>query len=710
MRFDLLIIPALRSPPVPLPVPRWRHRGRVRDPVHVPTGRRARVAKERELIIMNSTTLAFFETELKWSKRASSSRWAKTRRVSSGPWARLSNLKVVPLPITKLPFLNISIPPSSTSAPALYRGIIPPIMVEAPKRAIKFAANEQYTILYKNLFGIDKMTQSLSILTGVSAGVTEALVIVPFELVKIRLQDKANVRVIGEEEYERGYKAIYSGTWDALTKIVKQEGIFALYNGVESTIWRHALWNGGYFGVIFSVKSALPKAEGQLLINFISGAIGGTVGTIINTPVDVVKTRVQGYKGIGPRKYNWALPSLVTIAREEGMGALYKGFLPKVLRLGPGGGILLVVFEQVSSLIRKHILVEQKQPIPITRNASLPTDHHIYPIPHQLPRMPSSFDTLDPARAHLLPTSNKLEYGTASPPNLVHISTSTSTSTSTTAVEKDSAWWLGLTSKSYAWSVFALLLTFAIATALEYAVLKENLPARTSPCHQTPTHSAGPAGAQCSAERVHRPELRQRARSVRLDLFVPTDLLDTGEHVAQHPGRRAVSILVCAGAGLLGSFLTFNLSLSPSRQCSALGAMNAYFLSYSLGSVFVKRNFGDRIARWNEQLINHRQHMFNYIVVVRIAPFPPNWLANIGAPHLDVPISAFFFGTFFGERRRPVLHPIAGRCGAGSPLIVGRRAALVHAAKRAVFGSRGRRSAGTRICEEVDEVVRWFVE
>lgn len=25
------------------------------------------------------------------------------------------------------------------------------------------------------------------------------------------------------------------------------------------------------------------------------------------------------------------------------MGALYKGFVPKVLRLGPGGGILLVV-------------------------------------------------------------------------------------------------------------------------------------------------------------------------------------------------------------------------------------------------------------------------------------------------------------------------------------------------------------------------------
>jgi hypothetical protein len=75
----------------------------------------------------------------------------------------------------------------------LYRGIVPPILVEAPKRAIKFSANEQYTKLYKSLYKTDKMTQGMSIMSGVSAGCTEAVVIVPAELVKIRLQDKANV-------------------------------------------------------------------------------------------------------------------------------------------------------------------------------------------------------------------------------------------------------------------------------------------------------------------------------------------------------------------------------------------------------------------------------------------------------------------------------------------------------------------------------------
>ncbi|CAG8572188.1 2183_t:CDS:2 [Paraglomus brasilianum] len=236
----------------------------------------------------------------------------------------------------------------------LYRGILPPILVEAPKRAIKFAANEQYSKMFKSIYKTDTMTQQMSVMSGVSAGCTEAFVVVPAELVKIRLQDKANA-------------GKYTGTADAFVKIVKQEGPFALFNGLEATIWRHATWNGGYFGVIYTIRKRLPKAEasilrivqctkkGTLFNNFVAGAIGGTVGTIINTPFDVVKTRIQGDSGPN-RKYNWTLPALKTVFREEGFGALYKGFVPKVLRLGPGGGILLVVFDTVTTWMRKHLM------------------------------------------------------------------------------------------------------------------------------------------------------------------------------------------------------------------------------------------------------------------------------------------------------------------------------------------------------------------
>jgi len=188
------------------------------------------------------------------------------------------------------------------------------------------------------------MDQKLSILTGATAGATEAFVVVPFELVKIRLQDRASA-------------GKYNGLVDCVMKIVKAEGPLALYNGLESTLWRHILWNAGYFGCIFQVREQLPKADGkaqQIRNDLLSGAIGGTVGTIINTPMDVVKSRIQNSpKAVGSvPKYNWAWPAVGTVLREEGFPALYKGFLPKVLRLGPGGGILLVVFTGVMDFFK----------------------------------------------------------------------------------------------------------------------------------------------------------------------------------------------------------------------------------------------------------------------------------------------------------------------------------------------------------------------
>lgn len=219
-------------------------------------------------------------------------------------------------------------------------------------RATKFAANDAWGKQYRSLFGMAKMNQQLSILTGASAGATEALVVVPFELVKIRLQDKASA-------------GKYKGSLDAVTKIVAQEGPLALYNGLESTMWRHILWNAGYFGVIFQIKELLPKATPgdkatQIRNDLIAGASGGTVGTMLNTPLDVVKSRIQNSPKISGSipKYNWAWPAVATVLREEGFSALYKGFLPKVLRLGPGGGILLVVYTGVMDLFRT-MLVER---------------------------------------------------------------------------------------------------------------------------------------------------------------------------------------------------------------------------------------------------------------------------------------------------------------------------------------------------------------
>ena len=44
----------------------------------------------------------------------------------------------------------------------------------------------------------------------------------------------------------------------------------------------------------------------------------------------------------------WTYPALIRLARDEGISGMYKGFAPKVLRLAPGGGVLLLVVELLS--------------------------------------------------------------------------------------------------------------------------------------------------------------------------------------------------------------------------------------------------------------------------------------------------------------------------------------------------------------------------
>eukprot|EP01098_Paradermamoeba_levis_P009907 TRINITY_DN4148_c0_g1_i4.p1 TRINITY_DN4148_c0_g1~~TRINITY_DN4148_c0_g1_i4.p1 ORF type:complete len:255 (-),score=45.94 TRINITY_DN4148_c0_g1_i4:148-912(-) len=145
----------------------------------------------------------------------------------------------------------------------LYRGIVPPILMEAPKRAVKFAANDFYSGIFSAKdakTGKLVQSQASAVAAGVSAGCTEAVVIVPFELIKIRLQAKENA-------------GLYKNTIDCLVKVVRTEGLRSLYTGLEATIWRHAFWNGGYFGIIFQLKKTLPQAqskEGETLRNFYS--------------------------------------------------------------------------------------------------------------------------------------------------------------------------------------------------------------------------------------------------------------------------------------------------------------------------------------------------------------------------------------------------------------------------------------------------------
>ncbi|KAG2225234.1 hypothetical protein INT45_001457 [Circinella minor] len=215
-------------------------------------------------------------------------------------------------------------------------------------------------------------------------------------------------------------------------------------------------------------------------------------------------------------------------------------------------------------------------------------------------------------------------------------------------VEQKTTIWRTLRSKAYLRSIIMLVIFFVIFTGLEIALLKLNLP------------SVGPEDEDALKFPKNLKELR-RLNEI-LSNYIDNHFINVYvTYFATYVYLQSFSVPGSMWLSILGGALfNFWLTLFTVSICSAIGSTVAYLISASLGSVAVVHLIGDRIAKWNEQLVNHKQHMLNYMVVLRIAPLPPNWTINLGAPHLQVPIGAFFWGTFIGVAPPSFIHVQAG--------------------------------------------------
>jgi solute carrier family 25 2-oxodicarboxylate transporter 21 len=175
---------------------------------------------------------------------------------------------------------------------------------------------------------------------------SECIGIAPFEVVKVRMQ--ASNRV-----------AAYSSVSHCAQEILKSEGVVGFTRGLESALWRNGSWNGTYFSLIWLSRQGggdggggvLSSVKNDKLRNFMSGFIGGTFATVANNPFDVVASRMRNVVPgeVSPLRFSWQ--ALYYISRKEGLTALYRGFWPKVLRLGPGGGIMILSFEVAKDIL-----------------------------------------------------------------------------------------------------------------------------------------------------------------------------------------------------------------------------------------------------------------------------------------------------------------------------------------------------------------------
>lgn len=228
---------------------------------------------------------------------------------------------------------------------SVYKGILPVLVVETPKMAVRFVVYEHSKRKLSPYVG-SFVTDGTA---GFLAGAIEGAAVNPFEVVKVRLQTDRKLL----KEQPSSY---------ALAKQIYRTDGFGrtgLSLGLTANIFRHGVFVGVYFAMYHKMKSSTPKFGSKVEENMwkvVFGLCSGCVGTCFNIPFDVAKSRIQGPQPEpGKRKYKACWQSLKLVYQEEGFLALYKGLAPKMLRLSTGHALIIVIYEHIVEILEAMV-------------------------------------------------------------------------------------------------------------------------------------------------------------------------------------------------------------------------------------------------------------------------------------------------------------------------------------------------------------------
>lgn len=203
-----------------------------------------------------------------------------------------------------------------------------------PKTAVRFGSNE---FLKNNVF--TERNRINTFLAGLGAGVSEAIfVVTPAETLKVKL--------IHDKLLE---KPKYNGMIHGIKSIVADKGFSGLYKGLTPTILKQGSNQGIRFLVYEDTKRVLKNlGMTDVLATLIGGGVAGAASVFANTPVDVIKTLMQGLEA---HKYKNSVDCFMQVLKNEGVRGLYKGTVPRLSRVVLDVAITFTLYEQITKAI-----------------------------------------------------------------------------------------------------------------------------------------------------------------------------------------------------------------------------------------------------------------------------------------------------------------------------------------------------------------------
>jgi solute carrier family 25 oxoglutarate transporter 11 len=210
--------------------------------------------------------------------------------------------------------------------------------------------------IYKTMFDKVKETEGYvspakKIAIGVISGFIGAVVGNPADVALVRMQADPGLPLADR----RNYKNVF----DALSRIVREEGVKSLWKGSLPTLVRGTIINLCMMAPYDEIReriNARTNTVDKMSTRLIASAGAGFLVYALSLPFDNVKTKLQKMKpdALGRFPYSGITDCFVKTIRREGFTKLWVGSVPYYLRTAPHVVIALGVQDSLTNYLNNR--------------------------------------------------------------------------------------------------------------------------------------------------------------------------------------------------------------------------------------------------------------------------------------------------------------------------------------------------------------------
>lgn len=207
-------------------------------------------------------------------------------------------------------------------------------------------------------------------LAGAGAAVLSAVIFNPLDVIKTRLQVQVGGAALSQHSSRSIRSDVYKGSFDALCKIIQQEGVLRLWRGTSASLALAVPTVGIYMPCYDILRDWLEGISQKSVPQFtpyapiVAGAMARSLACITCSPIELARTRMQAQKirHLGsrpPGMWKTLLGVLLSVKNDsagkkfQGLQILWTGAGTQLARDVPFSAICWATLEP----LRQHLLV-----------------------------------------------------------------------------------------------------------------------------------------------------------------------------------------------------------------------------------------------------------------------------------------------------------------------------------------------------------------